>query len=251
MFATTRGTVRRNKLSDFIQVNRNGKIAMKLEEEGDEILAVETCTENDDVLLTTANGPVHPLPGQRRARLRQPQLGRRARHHLGRKRPHHLHGHPRPCRCRRLGARRLSQARHRRAAAVAAAARRRTSRWSARKSPRARALGRALAELKAREQFVLTVTRIWLRQALVVLRLPRHRPRRQGHPRHRRLQGRRDRRSSSRPSRSEDDDQIMLVSDGGQLIRVPVSRHPARQPRDQGRDDLQHRRRARRSCRSN
>ncbi len=50
MFATTRGTVRRNKLSDFVQVNRNGKIAMKLEEEGDEILGVETCTDNDDVL---------------------------------------------------------------------------------------------------------------------------------------------------------------------------------------------------------
>ena len=44
MFATTRGTVRRNKLRDFVQVNRNGKIAMKLEEEGDEILGVETCT---------------------------------------------------------------------------------------------------------------------------------------------------------------------------------------------------------------
>ncbi len=56
MFATTRGTVRRNKLSDFVQVNRNGKIAMKLDEEGDEILGVETCTENDDVVLTTALG---------------------------------------------------------------------------------------------------------------------------------------------------------------------------------------------------
>ena len=56
MFSTTRGTVRRNKLSDFIQVNRNGKIAMKLEEEGDEILSVETCTDRDDVLLTTALG---------------------------------------------------------------------------------------------------------------------------------------------------------------------------------------------------
>ncbi len=56
MFSTTRGTVRRNKLSDFVQVNRNGKIAMKLEEEGDEILSVETCTELDDVLLTTALG---------------------------------------------------------------------------------------------------------------------------------------------------------------------------------------------------
>jgi DNA gyrase subunit A len=56
MFSTTRGTVRRNKLSDFIQVNRNGKIAMKLDDEGDEILSVETCTEDDDVLLTTAIG---------------------------------------------------------------------------------------------------------------------------------------------------------------------------------------------------
>jgi len=56
MFATTRGTVRRNKLSDFAQINRNGKIAMKLEEDSDEILSVETCSANDDVLLTTAGG---------------------------------------------------------------------------------------------------------------------------------------------------------------------------------------------------
>ncbi len=62
MFATTRGTVRRNKLSDFVQVNRNGKIAMKLEEDGDEILAVATCTEHDDVLLTTANGQCIRFP---------------------------------------------------------------------------------------------------------------------------------------------------------------------------------------------
>jgi DNA gyrase subunit A len=55
MFATTRGSVRRNKLSDFVQVNRNGKIAMKLEE-GEGIVGVETCTEGDDVLLTTAQG---------------------------------------------------------------------------------------------------------------------------------------------------------------------------------------------------
>jgi len=56
MFSTTRGTVRRNKLSDFADVKRNGKIAMKFEEEGDAILAVETCTENDDVLLTASSG---------------------------------------------------------------------------------------------------------------------------------------------------------------------------------------------------
>jgi len=55
MFATTRGTVRRNKLSDFAQVNRAGKIAMKLDE-GEGIVDVAVCSEKDDVLLTTAQG---------------------------------------------------------------------------------------------------------------------------------------------------------------------------------------------------
>ncbi len=61
MFATTRGTVRRNKLSDFQQVNRNGKIAMKLEE-GDGIVGVETCTEDATVLLTSAQGQAIRFP---------------------------------------------------------------------------------------------------------------------------------------------------------------------------------------------
>jgi DNA gyrase subunit A len=55
MFATTRGTVRRNKLSDFVQVNRSGKIAMKLDE-GESIVDVQICTERNDVLLTSAAG---------------------------------------------------------------------------------------------------------------------------------------------------------------------------------------------------
>jgi DNA gyrase subunit A len=55
MFATTRGTVRRNKLSDFAQVNRAGKIAMKLDE-GEGIVDVQICSDKDDVLLTTARG---------------------------------------------------------------------------------------------------------------------------------------------------------------------------------------------------
>ncbi len=55
MFATESGNVRRNKLSDFVQVNRNGKIAMKLDE-GDQIVDVATCSETDNVLLTTALG---------------------------------------------------------------------------------------------------------------------------------------------------------------------------------------------------
>ena len=55
MFATTRGTVRRNKLSDFADVRRSGIIAMKLDE-GDAIVDVQICTETDDVLLTSAAG---------------------------------------------------------------------------------------------------------------------------------------------------------------------------------------------------
>ncbi len=62
MFATTRGTVRRNKLSDFVQVNRNGKIAMKFDDESDEILAVYPCSEDDDVLLTAASGQCIRFP---------------------------------------------------------------------------------------------------------------------------------------------------------------------------------------------
>nr|HMN87636.1 DNA gyrase subunit A [Bauldia sp.] len=61
MFATTSGSVRRNKLSDFVQVNRNGKIAMKLDA-GDGIVGVQLCTEGDDVLLTTALGQCIRFP---------------------------------------------------------------------------------------------------------------------------------------------------------------------------------------------
>jgi DNA gyrase subunit A len=61
MFATTGGTVRRNELSDFTNVNRNGKIAMKLEE-GEAIADVQLCTTADDVLLTTAHGQCIRFP---------------------------------------------------------------------------------------------------------------------------------------------------------------------------------------------
>jgi DNA gyrase subunit A len=55
MFATTGGTVRRNKLSDFVDVRRSGIIAMKLDED-EAIVDVQICTERDDVLLTAAGG---------------------------------------------------------------------------------------------------------------------------------------------------------------------------------------------------
>ena len=75
----------------------------------------------------------------------------------------------------------------------------------------------------AAEQFVLTVTENGYGKRTSCLRLPHHRPRRQGHPAPWR---------SNKPRIGplvaafpvEDDDQIMLVTDGGQLIRVPVER---------------------------
>jgi DNA gyrase subunit A len=55
MFATRNGNVRRNSLADFENINRNGKIAMKLDE-GDRIVRVAICAVDDNVLLTTAGG---------------------------------------------------------------------------------------------------------------------------------------------------------------------------------------------------
>ncbi|WP_366522716.1 DNA gyrase subunit A [Maricaulis sp.] len=62
MFATKSGTVRRNKLSDFVQVNRNGKIAMKLEGEDERIIDVRLCTEDDDVFLVSDKGRAIRFP---------------------------------------------------------------------------------------------------------------------------------------------------------------------------------------------
>jgi DNA gyrase subunit A len=55
MFATRSGGIRRNALADFESINRNGKIAMKLDE-GDQIIQVAIATPEDDVLLTSAHG---------------------------------------------------------------------------------------------------------------------------------------------------------------------------------------------------
>ncbi|MDP1837543.1 MAG: DNA gyrase subunit A [Reyranella sp.] len=58
MFATARGGVRRNELSDFVSVNQSGKIAMKFEgdDAGDRLIGVSVCGEEQDVLLATRQG---------------------------------------------------------------------------------------------------------------------------------------------------------------------------------------------------
>jgi DNA gyrase subunit A len=55
VFATSDGDVRRNALSDFTNVMRNGKIAMKLPE-GVSLVNARICDEDDDVMLVTASG---------------------------------------------------------------------------------------------------------------------------------------------------------------------------------------------------
>ena len=61
MFATASGNVRRNRLSDFVNVKANGKIAMKLDE-GDRLVSVRVCEEPHDVLLASAGGKAVRFP---------------------------------------------------------------------------------------------------------------------------------------------------------------------------------------------
>ncbi|MGB1161209.1 MAG: DNA gyrase subunit A [Alphaproteobacteria bacterium] len=61
MFSTASGGIRRNRLSDFVSVKANGKIAMKLDE-GDSLVNVAICTENQDVLLSARGGKAIRFP---------------------------------------------------------------------------------------------------------------------------------------------------------------------------------------------
>jgi DNA gyrase subunit A len=61
VFATSDGSVRRNALSDFTNVMRNGKIAMRLPE-GVSLVGARICGEGDDVMLVTAQGKAIRFP---------------------------------------------------------------------------------------------------------------------------------------------------------------------------------------------
>ena len=61
VFASKSGDVRRNELSDFVSINKSGKIAMKLDA-CDGIVGVQVCTDRDDVLLTTRLGKCIRFP---------------------------------------------------------------------------------------------------------------------------------------------------------------------------------------------
>jgi DNA gyrase subunit A len=215
MFATNGGTVRRNKLSDFVEVRQNGKIAMKLDE-GDRIVGVEICSENNDVLLTSAEGQAIRFPvndvrvfkGRESAGVRGIKLG----------------GSDQVISMAILGHVEASAAE--RAAYVRQA--NNIRRGGAEAEPEVDAEESAetvvlsterYAELSAHEQFVLTVSengygkrssafeyRISGRGGKGIIAMV--------------VNQRNGKLMASFPV--EDSDQIMLVTDGGQLIRIPV-----------------------------
>ena len=61
MFATSHGTVRRNKLSDFKNIRSNGLIAMKLGDD-EQLVSVKICKDDEDVLLATKKGKAIRFP---------------------------------------------------------------------------------------------------------------------------------------------------------------------------------------------
>ncbi len=61
MFATAQGNVRRNSLMDFVNVQSNGKIAMKLDD-GDKLINVRICNEDNDILLAARSGKCIRFP---------------------------------------------------------------------------------------------------------------------------------------------------------------------------------------------
>jgi len=215
MFATTGGTVRRNKLSDFVDVRRSGIIAMKLGE-GEAIVDVPDLHRARRRAADGGRRAVHPLPRHRCARLHRPYLDGRARHCAGRER------HPDSLSILRhvetTSDERSAYLKMRRAVAGETApkslrmprARRRRVRSSSRRNamPNCRQRNRSCSRVRQR-----------LRQAHLDLRIPHHGPRRQ---RHRRDVGQQPQRQAGGVIPVEDSDQIMLVTDKGQLIRCPV-----------------------------
>lgn len=61
MFTTSEGNVRRNALSDFLNIKSNGKIAMKLDDE-ERLIDVKTCSAESTILLSTKNGKCIRFP---------------------------------------------------------------------------------------------------------------------------------------------------------------------------------------------
>ena len=180
MFATTSGTVRRNKLSDFVDVRPSGIIAMKLED-GEAIVDVQICTEKDDVLLTADGGQcirfavpeVRVFQGRTSRGVRGITLAEKDHvislsilRHVDVTAEERAAYHKRASAVRRGGSEEEAARRCRRGCRRDRAGRKAIRRIIGGRTIRAHRVG------------------AWLRQTLVVVRVPHHRPRRQRHRRH-------------------------------------------------------------------
>ncbi len=223
MFATRSGGVRRNKLTDFTNVNRAGKIAMK-PDEGDGIVEVQICSEADDILLTTALAQCvrFPVPevrvfkGRDSSGVRGVDLAE-GDAVIGMAVLHHVEASPAEAR---------AYLRH--TAAMRRAAGEETVETEAPEAaePGEPAEGEValspdrIGELGGQEQFILTVTTDGLgkRASSYEYRVTRRGGK--GLIAHRLSGGADARIVASFPV--EDSHEILLVTDGGQLIRFPV-----------------------------
>ncbi|HWA21748.1 MAG TPA: DNA gyrase subunit A [Caulobacterales bacterium] len=221
MFATRSGGVRRNKLSDFVNVNRAGKIAMK-PDEGDGIVEVQICSEADDVLLTTALAQCvrFPVPevrvfkGRDSSGVRGIDLAE-GDAVIGMAVLHHVEASPAESRAylRHTAAMRRASGEDAEAEAPETVEPGEPAEGEVSLSPD------RIGELGGQEQFILTVTTDGLgkRASSYEYRVTRRGGK--GLIAHR-LSGGEARIVASFPV--EDSHEILLVTDGGQLIRFPV-----------------------------
>ena len=225
MFATRSGDVRRNKLSDFVNVNRNGKIAMRLEE-GDHMVGVALCTEQEDILLTTALGrcirfavdEVRVFKGRESTGVRGVRLGT-GDHVISMAVLRRVEATPAERQAYLRYESKLIEAQTGEAVEGAASAEDEEDAAGAAGEVQ---LGHdRIIELQAAEQFILTVTDSGLGKRTSAYEYRRTGRGGSGLIAHD-LSRRGGKLVASFPV--ENGDQILLVTDGGQLIRVPVGR---------------------------
>nr|WP_238319286.1 DNA gyrase subunit A [Parvularcula oceani] len=217
LFATRSGGVRRNTLSDFTNVNRAGKIAMKLDE-GDVLVGVSLASEANDVLLTTAEGMAIRFPvdnvrvfsGRTSTGVRGIRLAD-GDHVISMAILHHVDAEPEELRAYLKAS----------AAARRAAGEGETEGSDADEEGAAAALSpERLAEFGAREQFILAVTENGYGKRSSSYE---YRTSNRGGKGIIAIQTTERNGAVAASFPVEDGDEIMLVTDGGQLIRTPIA----------------------------
>ncbi len=236
MFATASGDVRRNKLSDFVNVMANGKIAMKLDK-GDRLIGVQTCSEEDDVLLAAGNGQAIRFPvadvrvftGRTSTGVRGIKL-EEGDHVISMSILRHVDVET----AERIAYLRMSK--KRRGGEEEAASEAVEEEAAEAAAETVTLTPERFAALEAKEEFILTVTAKGFGKRSSAYRVPHHRPRRPRHRGHRNVRPQRPGGGlvPGRPSRPDH---------AGDRPRpahpLPGGGHPHRRPQDPGRGAVQ------------